>query len=32
LNISRAEIDEGLKIFEEAITLSERESQTAYVT
>jgi len=32
LNISRAEIDEGLKIFEEAITLTEREPQTAYVT
>lgn len=32
LNISRAEIDEGLKIFEEAITLTEREHLTSYVT
>ena len=32
LNISRAEMDEGLKIFEEAVTLAERERLTANVT
>lgn len=31
LNISRAEMDEGLKIFEEAVTLAERERLTANV-
>jgi 4-aminobutyrate aminotransferase len=32
LNITKAEIDEGLKILEEAISLTEREAQTIYVT
>jgi 4-aminobutyrate aminotransferase len=30
LNISRTEIDEGLKIFEQAITLAEREMLISY--
>jgi 4-aminobutyrate aminotransferase len=32
LNISRLEIDEGIKIFEEAIALAERKHLTAHVT
>ncbi len=32
LNISRTEIDEGLKIFEEAIALAARKQYSAYVT
>ncbi len=32
LNISRREIDEGIKIFEEAIALAERKHLTAHVT
>ena len=31
LNIGQDEVDEGLKIFEEAISLVERERMTAYV-
>jgi 4-aminobutyrate aminotransferase len=31
LNISRTEMDEGLKIFEQAITLAEREMMISYV-
>ncbi len=32
LNISRTEINEGLKIFEEAIALAARKQYSAYVT